>query len=169
MIHNIFQFILFTILTVCASYSRFLFSCDIQHYILEKTWVKHMFLFLFIFFTISYTEKGELKKTYFFHQFLGYTFLTTLALYLLLLLFMRVNVNFLILCFPLLIAHFILYDYIQYIPEEEEQRRANFQWAIRAIQIILFMVLLTGIVFVFWKQWRKHPFFYFFTEKCDLK
>ncbi len=118
MVHNIFHFILFyiTILTVWASYSRFLFSCDIQHYLLEKTWVKHMFLFLFIFFTISYTEKEDLYKTYFFHEFLGYSFMNTLILYILLLLFMRVNVTFFIICFPLLIAHFILYDYFQYIP-----------------------------------------------------
>lgn len=165
MIQKLFNVLLFLFLAVFMSYTRFILSCDFQYYLTTHVWIKHVFLFMFIFFTISYQINADYKNETQLHLFLGYVFIVTTIVYISFILMTKLSLPFLAFSIFLLCTHFVLSDFLEQV--ENEQRKKKITYGLLVVQVLFGLNVFMGIVYMLTTQWNSDKTFKsLFLEQC---
>lgn len=162
---NLFKVVLFLYLSVFASTARFLLSCNAQDALHNNVFYKHLLMFIFIFFSISYTGSTEVKQYYSFHMFLLRAFVFTIAVYVLFMFMTRMSMPFLLVSILILCAHLIVQDYHD---ENKDETHARAFWITLIVLRVLFgIVVFLGVSHYVWTG-RIIQFRSFFSTDCNL-
>ena len=142
--------ILLFIIAVSGNFIAELLSCKTQKLLTTNMYTKHFIGLLIIYFAIGFTNN---EKTV--HPFL--TLLNSLIVYILFILFSKMNLYFTVICFSLLIILYVLNDFNSYYTENNDENKNDENIKIikkieNVLYIILTLAILCGFFIYFIKQ-----------------
>jgi len=157
---------LFT-LVVVGNYIGELLGCSTQHLLNTNIYVKHFFGILTLYFPVGFISSYEDNE----HPI--NTLMITILIYILFLLFTKMNIVFTVIVFFIFMIIYILGDYIKYYNYTNNKIIVK---KLKLIQQILFyamiVLILIGFTTYFIKQYKEHHKnwstlkFIFGTQKC---
>ena len=157
------------ILAVACNFLPDQLSCQSQKLLNENMFAKHCITLIILYFAIDFTSGVNNKP-----QHPGKTMYITLLIYIVFMLFTRMNIYFTVVSFLILLSIYILNNYKQYYlqKEEDSNRIKVINTSKNILFIILIVLIFIGASSYFIKQRRDHgknwsTFKYIFgTTKC---
>jgi len=158
------------ILAICGNFIAETLGCKTQKLLLENMYVKHSISLFILFFSITLFDDGIVKNPY-------DIFKKALTIYILFILFSRMNLQFTIIVFFLLALNYIIHLYIDYYKNLNNQNNIEKAEKLNKIKkyiyVIIIILILVGFVLYFIKQYKDHykkwstTKFIFGVRKCN--
>ncbi len=155
-------FLLF--IAISASYLENTINCNLQYNLITTPYLRHLFLYILIVFTIDFTSKSSMS--------VGEILSRSLIIYIFYILLSKQNYITMYVVIILLIAIYLVYLQTNYLKENNE----NTQFYDNLTSFLIFgvgAVTLVGFTLYFNKQYEDHKEnfdmlkFIFGTNKCD--
>tara|TARA_B100000902_G_C26955523_1_gene737963 strand:- start:28 stop:576 length:549 start_codon:yes stop_codon:yes gene_type:complete len=158
------------ILAISGNFIAETLGCKTQKLLSENIYIKHCISLFILFFSITLFDDGIVKNPY-------DIFKKALSIYILFILFTRMNLQFTIIVFILLGLNYIIHLYIDYydslnnrnyIEKSEELNKIK-----NYIYAIIIVLILVGFILYFRKQYKEHyknwstAKFIFGVRKCN--
>lgn len=146
LLRGIFLFII----AVSGNFIAELLSCNTQKLLTTNMYIKHFIGLLIIYFAIGFTNSEKAV-----HPFL--TLFNSLIVYILFILFSKMNLYFTVISFSLLTILYVLNDFNSYYTENNDENKNDENIEIikkieKALYIILPLTILSGVFIYFIKQ-----------------
>lgn len=140
-------------------------SCGIQKIIIEGIYIKHVILFILIYFAIGFVDSSETNPLN--------IFLTALVIYVLFNVLMKSQKEYVIMLFVLLAFLYILRKVLESVDPSETNTINVMETVSSYLTVGMFLVLLVGFTIYFRRQYTEHRAtfslnkFFFGTNKCQ--
>lgn len=153
LVNNMIKGIFLLILAVSGNFVAETLGCKTQKILSENMLLKHLIIVLILYFTIGFTtETNAIHPTV--------TMINALKIYVLFLLFTKMDMTFTLIVFILICIAYINYTYIDYYKKESEKKNIENIKTHEKIQKILTVItlstLLLGFVLYFRKQYNDY-------------
>tara|TARA_Y100000389_G_C17422520_1_gene497559 strand:- start:803 stop:1342 length:540 start_codon:yes stop_codon:yes gene_type:complete len=156
------------ILAVSGNFVAETLGCRSQKLLSESILAKHFVLFFILFFSINFVdESGSHPKD---------SLLVTMCVYLLFVMFTKMNLYFTLLVFSLLMMLYINQTFINYHDSKNNDKRKELHLKFQGkMYVLTVLLIIIGFLLYFKKQYTEHPNtktwstykFIFGTPVCD--
>ena len=168
---DIIKGIFLLLLAVSGGFISETFGCKTQEMLTNNMFAKHFVIILILYFTINFTNNDESIHP-------SYMIRMVLFIYILFLLFTKMNIQFTIVVFCLLTVAYINSTFIDYYTKntpDDKNKIDSLQKNQEIIYILIIILIIIGFGFYFHKQYKEHSKswstikFIFGVNKCDSK
>jgi hypothetical protein len=148
-INDIIKSIFLLLLAISGGYVAQTLGCKTQKILTENLYVKHIVILMVIYFTSSVFSEGKDPTQ---------SIKSTLAIYIIYLLFTKMNIYFTLVVFGLLGINYILSTYIKYYEKEEieKEKVALFKDIQKKITIGSIVLVLTGFSLYMSEKYKEY-------------
>jgi len=157
------------LLAIAGGFISQTLGCKTQKMLTNNMFAKHFIIILILYFTINFTNNDESM-----HPF--YMIRMVLIIYILFLLFTKMNIQFTIVVFCLLTVAYVNSTFIDYYTKntpEDKNKIESLQKNQQIIYILIIILIIIGFVLYFHKQYKEHSKswstikFIFGVNNCD--
>jgi len=146
-IHGVF----FIILLLCGNFVAQLLGCKTQKMLRENMYAKYIIAFIILFFSINLMKENESINPL-------ETFQLSIYIFIMFIMFSRMNLNFTILVFSLLLLIYIVSITIKYLEttNPEHERLTDLYQIRNNLYNVVFSLIIIGFTLYFLKQRKDH-------------
>jgi hypothetical protein len=150
-IESFIKSIFLLILAINGNYVAETLNCSLQKYLTDNMYAKHFVNLLIIYFTLGFVGNDKINPTH--------NFMFTLGIYIVFLLFTKMDLNFSILAFIVLAVIYTLNNYLKYYEDQkdpDEKLNNKIRKAIYNLCIGLIILILIGSIIYTRRQLKEH-------------
>ena len=146
-IHGVF----FLILLLCGNFVAQLLGCKTQKMLRENMYAKYIIAFIILFFSMNLMKADESINPL-------ETFQLSMYIFIMFIMFSRMNLNFTILVFSLLLLIYIVSITIKYLEttNPEHERLTDLYQVRKNLYNVVFLLIIIGFTLYFLKQRKDH-------------